>query len=206
MCGGTPLSPFIAAVRCPEISPPPHGAIAMTNENTVYSIATYTCDTGYYILGGLHVRRRCQPNGVWTGFPPGCYGKRQKHHKNHSSPTLPLIVFRGEPGSKDSRESTNWEVVIILHVSSTAEINCGSLRDPHHGRAIFTSTTLGSETYYECDPGYQLMYGDRIRTCMNNSIWSGSEPCCIRKLLVELLETVEEHRCSPHLLLICPTN
>lgn len=61
------------------------------------------------------------------------------------------------------------------------EIICGALNSPHNGRVTFQERTNGSEATYECDEGYVLRFGDSIRTCMENSQWSGNAPCCIRK-------------------------
>lgn len=61
------------------------------------------------------------------------------------------------------------------------EIICGALRAPHNGRVDFQDRSNGSEATYGCDQGYVLRFGDSIRTCLENSQWSGSAPCCIRK-------------------------
>ena len=45
----------------------------MTNENLVFSEATYTCNTGYALIGLS--TRQCQPSRIWSSKPPGCYGK-----------------------------------------------------------------------------------------------------------------------------------
>ena len=63
-----------------------------------------------------------------------------------------------------------------------AEIECGVLPAPHNGQVSFNGTTLWSEAVYSCNPGYVLRFGDEIRTCIRRGVWSGREPCCIRKL------------------------
>lgn len=67
----------------------------------------------------------------------------------------------------------------LLH----AVIECGPLSAPHAGSVRFNGTTLWSEAVYSCDPGYVLRFGDEIRTCIRQGFWSGKEPCCIRKIL-----------------------
>ena len=35
-------------------------------------MATYTCDTGYTLNGGI--TRTCESDGMWSGSPPTCRG------------------------------------------------------------------------------------------------------------------------------------
>ena len=58
-------------------------------------------------------------------------------------------------------------------------IQCGELCAIHNGGVSFNSTVLGSEAVYFCNEGYMLAFGDSIRTCMDNKLWSGTEPCCV---------------------------
>ena len=58
---------------CPMLSTPRNGQVVMTNENLFGSIATYSCDFGFRRIGTG--TRQCQPTGIWTETPPGCYGK-----------------------------------------------------------------------------------------------------------------------------------
>ena len=59
-----------SVVRCPFINPPENG------NRTVYgysngSIAMFTCDTGYQIIGGS-MRRVCQEDSTWSGTDLVC--------------------------------------------------------------------------------------------------------------------------------------
>ena len=49
-----------------------HGSV--TSVTTVGSVATYTCDSGYVLLGGSQ-QRTCQDNGTWDGTEPSCICK-----------------------------------------------------------------------------------------------------------------------------------
>ena len=69
------FSSHCTAIMCPMPSTPRNGRVAMTNENFYTSIATYSCDFGFRMLGTS--TRQCQPTGIWTETPPGCYGEAE---------------------------------------------------------------------------------------------------------------------------------
>ena len=48
------------------------------------------------------------------------------------------------------------------------------------------NTTYASIANYYCVDGYRLV-GETTRSCLSTSVWSGSEPLCICKLIVLLL-------------------
>ena len=51
------------------------------SRTTYQGTATYSCDTGYYILSG-DLSRTCQHGGTWSGTPITCqiYGKINQSH------------------------------------------------------------------------------------------------------------------------------
>lgn len=67
------------------------------------------------------------------------------------------------------------------YLTLITEVNCGPLKNVHNGVTQFSSTGLGSEATYVCNSGFRLAFGDRIRTCIIEGYWSGTEPCCISK-------------------------
>ena len=62
----------VAAHRCPSLPSPRNGYV--TDDVTVDSLANYTCNDGYLLIGNSS--RRCQYNGEWTGFPPLCRSEK----------------------------------------------------------------------------------------------------------------------------------
>ena len=54
---------------CDPLDPPCAGSISAPN-TTVGSIATYSCDLGFYLTGD--VTRTCQSDGYWSGSMPCC--------------------------------------------------------------------------------------------------------------------------------------
>ena len=55
--------------------------------------------------------------------------------------------------------------------------NC-SLQSIENGNVTHTNTTLGGVATYTCDTGF-ILIGDIIRTCQDDSTWTGMDPSCI---------------------------
>ena len=62
---------YIAAVNCGALPPVRHGR-TVTNGTMFQSVANYTCDNGYNLVGVQ--RRMCENNAVWSGVEPECKG------------------------------------------------------------------------------------------------------------------------------------
>ena len=64
-------------------------------------------------------------------------------------------------------------------------MDCSTLSSPANGQVNHTAgTTFGQTVTYSCDTGYNLV-GDSTHTCQANGMWSGSEPTCQGRLLLE---------------------
>lgn len=59
-------------IDCGELDDPANGMV-MTMGTTEGSMAVYTCETGFFLEGGMS--RRCQANGAWSGNEPICSRK-----------------------------------------------------------------------------------------------------------------------------------
>ena len=61
----------------------------------------------------------------------------------------------------------------------SAVVDCGLLRSISNGALRYIrSTNFRSEVEYTCNIGYELGSGDRIRTCLDDGNWNGTEPIC----------------------------
>ena len=60
------------AVNCGDLDDPANGQVVL-NGTLFGSIATYTCDPGFILVGD--VERMCQANGEWSGTEPTCEGQ-----------------------------------------------------------------------------------------------------------------------------------
>ena len=57
---------------CGSLTDPANGSVNHTSGTTFGQTATYTCNTGYNLVGDS--TRTCQATGVWSGSEPTCQG------------------------------------------------------------------------------------------------------------------------------------
>ena len=73
------LFPFIIAlVDCGPLPPPLNGQIFIGN-TTTGNVATYLCDSGFFVVDGDD-SRVCGADGFWSGDQPICEGTYDYHH------------------------------------------------------------------------------------------------------------------------------
>jgi len=63
----------LTAVDCDTLTDPANGQVSHTAGTTFGQPATYSCDTGYNLVGDSN--RTCQATGRWSGNTPTCQGK-----------------------------------------------------------------------------------------------------------------------------------
>ena len=59
-------------VDCGPLTDPDNGSVTHTAGTTFRQIATYSCNTGYSLVGDS--TRTCQSSGFWSGNAPICQG------------------------------------------------------------------------------------------------------------------------------------
>lgn len=64
------------AVDCGDLENPENGVVSLTG-TTFTSVATYSCNFGFFFVGGDEVRT-CQSNGTWSGTQPTCLGENNR--------------------------------------------------------------------------------------------------------------------------------
>ena len=57
---------------CGNLTDPANGQVALTAGTTFGENATYSCDTGYNLVGDSTLS--CQATGEWSGSAPTCQG------------------------------------------------------------------------------------------------------------------------------------
>ena len=62
----------MTAVNCGTLSNPANGQVSHTAGTTYGQTATYSCNTGYDLMGSS--TRICQATGEWSGSTPTCQG------------------------------------------------------------------------------------------------------------------------------------
>ena len=63
---------FLLVVECGPLTAPSNGNVRLFGK-THNSVATYSCNGGYYLTGNSY--RVCWDNGDWSGSVPSCEGK-----------------------------------------------------------------------------------------------------------------------------------
>ena len=63
---------LLTAVDCGTLNNPANGQVSHTGRTTYRQTATYSCDTGYNLVGVS--TRTCQATGAWSGSVPTCQG------------------------------------------------------------------------------------------------------------------------------------
>ena len=62
----------LTAVNCGSLTDPANGQVNQTAGTTLGQTATYSCNTGYKLVGNSP--RTCQATGNWSGSVPTCQG------------------------------------------------------------------------------------------------------------------------------------
>ena len=62
-------------------------------------------------------------------------------------------------------------------------MKCPDLENPMNGRVNAKKQTLDSTAEYECNNGFILAGGDRVRRCLAGGSWSGKAPLCECKFM-----------------------
>ena len=68
------VSLLLTAVDCGTLTTPANGQVIYSGRTTFGHTATYSCHTGYNLIGGT--TRMCQvrgTTGVWSGSAPTCH-------------------------------------------------------------------------------------------------------------------------------------
>ena len=62
---------LLTAVNCGRLTDPANGRISHNTGTTLQQTATYSCNTGYDLVGDR--TRTCQDTGLWSGSEPTCH-------------------------------------------------------------------------------------------------------------------------------------
>ncbi|XP_066300510.1 P-selectin-like [Branchiostoma lanceolatum] len=178
----TGSSPTCAIGQCPTLSAPTNGAVS--SSSSYGDVATFTCNTGYNLVGGS--TRTCQVDLTWSGTSPTCAIVQ--------CPTLTSPTNGGVGGSNSygSVATFTCDSGYNLVGASTRTCQadgtwsgssptcsagqCPTLAFPTNG-AVSGSNSLGDVATFTCNSGYNLI-GGSTRTCQVDLTWSGSSPTC----------------------------
>ena len=143
---------------CATLTNPANGQVSHNAGTTFGQIATYSCNTGYNLVGGS--TRSCQATGAWSRSAPTCQ-------------RMSLLMFE---------QYQLYMHIIYIFLLSTA-VDCGTLTNPANGQVNHTAgSTFRQTATYSCNAGYNLV-GGSTRSCQATGAWSRSAPTCQRRLL-----------------------
>ncbi|ELT94721.1 hypothetical protein CAPTEDRAFT_112493 [Capitella teleta] len=150
-------------------------------------VVQLSCSPGYRLIGST--TRTCLASGRWSGHDTVCSpvicgepGVPQKGSKDGSIYQYPHNVtyscFAGytlKGASKLHCDSTGtW----TAPVPECIEIRCSPLTAPTLGSMPTCNNRLGSICQADCNAGYVLSTGTSKRQCLEDGVWSGTDPVC----------------------------
>ncbi|XP_036410979.1 CUB and sushi domain-containing protein 2 [Megalops cyprinoides] len=189
--------PLCQVVSC-GIPPAPVNGTVMGRDYTLGSRATYQCNPGFQLPNSQSMSIMCQESGRWTPTdpPPRCtpvtcpdLGHSAVEHgrwrlifgtPNQYDAMMLLICdpgyyYRGQRVIRCQANGT-WDYP-DPHPACNI-ISCGELGTPPNGNKIGTLTIYGATAIFSCNTGYTLV-GSRVRECMSNGLWSGTQVQCL---------------------------
>ena len=179
-------APTCTRIVCSNLPNPNNGQVTFSSGVVVGSRATYTCNTGYLIVG--ESTRTCQQGGTWSGSVPTCTIIRCGGLSNPSNGQVSIrdntVGGVASYTCNSGYELIGSETRICQNDGNWSErapicriIRCGPLNNPSNGQVSVRDNTVGGVATYTCNTGYSL-FGSTTRTCRNDGTWSGDEPVC----------------------------
>ncbi|XP_031645143.1 LOW QUALITY PROTEIN: CUB and sushi domain-containing protein 1 [Oncorhynchus kisutch] len=188
--------PLCQVMACGMPIPPVNGSI-VGQDFTLGARAMYQCNPGFRLANPLAVSVVCQESGRWSSneatprcIPVTCpdighsavdhgrwrliYGSQSQYDAMMMLICDPGYYYKGQRVIRCQANST-WDYPEPRPACEI--ISCGDLGTPPNGNKIGTLTVFGATAIFSCNTGYTLV-GSRVRECMSNGLWSGSQVQC----------------------------
>ncbi|CAJ1083788.1 CUB and sushi domain-containing protein 2 [Xyrichtys novacula] len=189
--------PLCQVMSCGMPVPPVNGSI-VGQDFSLGARATYQCNPGFRLSGPVTTSVVCQESGRWSPIeaPPRClpvtcpdighsavehgrwrliYGTQNQYDAIMMLICDPGYYYRGQRVIRCQANGT-WNYPDPRPVCEI--ISCGDLGTPPNGNKIGTLTVYGATAIFSCNTGYTLV-GSRVRECMSNGLWSGTQVQCL---------------------------
>ncbi|MEQ2236944.1 hypothetical protein ILYODFUR_017840, partial [Ilyodon furcidens] len=189
--------PLCQVMSCGMPVAPVNGSI-VGQDFSLGSRVTYQCNPGFRLAGPLTTSVVCQESGRWSSIeaPPRCvpatcsdishsavehgrwrliYGTQNQYDAIMMLICDPGYYYRGQRIIRCQANGT-WNYPDPRPVCDI--ISCGDLGTPPNGHKIGTLTVYGATAIFSCNTGYTLV-GSRVRECMSNGLWSGTQVQCL---------------------------
>ncbi|XP_047200285.1 CUB and sushi domain-containing protein 3 [Hippoglossus stenolepis] len=176
------------AGSCGDPGIPSQGSREQTDFR-IRSKVYFSCSEGYDLIGSSE--RMCFPNGTWSGTQPFC---KPVQCGNPGTPSNGR-VFRLDGTTFSHSVIYSCMDGYLLNGATTRQcqangtwsgiqpnctmINCGDPGVPANGLRYGEDFTIAQNISFQCQPGYRMEEdGSALRTCTQNSTWSGNMPIC----------------------------
>ncbi|XP_077882007.1 CUB and sushi domain-containing protein 2 isoform X5 [Ictidomys tridecemlineatus] len=189
--------PLCQALSCGLPDAPKNGMV-FGKEYTVGTKAVYSCSEGYHLEAGADATAECLETGLWSNHnvPPQCvpvtcpdvssisveHGRWRLIFETQYQfqAQLMLICDPGYyyTGQRVIRCQANGKWSLGDSMPTCQITSCGELPTPPSGHRIGTLSVYGATAIFSCNSGYTLV-GSRVRECLANGLWSGSEVRCL---------------------------
>ncbi|XP_070324524.1 CUB and sushi domain-containing protein 2 isoform X1 [Odocoileus virginianus] len=189
--------PLCQALSCGLPEAPKNGMV-FGKEYTVGTKAVYSCSEGYHLQAGAEATAECLETGLWSNrnVPPQCvpvtcpdissvsveHGRWRLIFETQYQfqAQLMLICDPGYyyTGQRVIHCQANGKWSLDNSMPTCQIISCGELPVPPNGHRIGTLSVYGATAIFSCNSGYTLV-GSRVRECLANGLWSGSEVRCL---------------------------
>ncbi|XP_073089715.1 CUB and sushi domain-containing protein 2 isoform X4 [Manis javanica] len=189
--------PLCQALSCGLPEAPKNGMV-FGKEYTVGTKAMYSCSEGYHLQAGAEATAECLETGLWSNHnvPPQCvpvtcpdvssvsveHGRWRLIFETQYQfqAQLMLICDPGYyyTGQRVIRCQASGKWSLGNSMPTCQIISCGELPIPPNGHRIGTLSIYAATAIFSCNSGYTLV-GSRVRECMANGLWSGTEVRCL---------------------------
>uniref|UniRef100_A0A3Q1CLJ1 CUB and Sushi multiple domains 2 n=1 Tax=Amphiprion ocellaris TaxID=80972 RepID=A0A3Q1CLJ1_AMPOC len=184
-----------SAAYCSPPNNPVNGTVHSLTGTKLGSTLRFSCDQGFRLIGqsSASCTRTAQGTYQWNAPVPLC------QVMSCGMPVPPVngsivgqdfslgasATYQCNPGFRLSgpvttsvicQESGRWSP--IEAPPRCVLISCGDLGTPPNGNKIGTLTVYGATAIFSCNTGYTLV-GSRVRECMSNGLWSGTQVQCL---------------------------
>ncbi|XP_052808441.1 fibropellin-1-like isoform X2 [Mya arenaria] len=180
---------------CGQLPNPTDGEVSNPDVTAEGQIATYTCFTGYGLVGDK--RRTCQSDGHWSGAPPVCsFGCPE--------PNIPLNGYVNTSDGLAVGQRIYYSCVEgyelvgqFLRICESAStwsgteptclVNCPLLGNIVNGKVDMSyGRHEGSLATFACNSNYALV-GDPVVKCESSGVWGGIQPTCVFAMFPDII-------------------
>uniref|UniRef100_A0A669EUV2 CUB and Sushi multiple domains 2 n=1 Tax=Oreochromis niloticus TaxID=8128 RepID=A0A669EUV2_ORENI len=156
-----------SAAYCSPPNSPVNGTVHSLTGTKLGSTLRFSCDQGFRLIGQSSATCTRTAQGIyqWNAPVPLCQGER-------SAAATDETVFQTM-----GIYSLHY-ILTICVFPPISVISCGDLGTPPNGHKIGTLTVYGATAIFSCNTGYTLV-GSRVRECMSNGLWSGTQVQCL---------------------------